>query len=58
MTLARSDIVASAEDLERFSTDLQYLSVSAMWATAAQAPRRSADEVLEPSPQAVGHVWR
>ncbi len=58
MTLARSDIVASAEDLERFSTDLQQLSVSALWAAASQARRRNADEPVEPSPQAVGHVWR
>src|SRR5436190_16431814 len=57
MTLARSDIVASAEDLERFSTDLQQLSVSALWVAAAQAPRRSADDVVEPSHKSVGHVW-
>jgi gentisate 1,2-dioxygenase len=54
MTLTRSSIVASKEDLDRFSADLQGLSVSALW---ADQPARRADEVVQPTAQAVGHVW-
>jgi gentisate 1,2-dioxygenase len=57
MTLTRSDIVASAEELDQFSVDLQRLSVGALWAnqqeSAGQKPRPS----IEPKPQAVPHVW-
>src|SRR4051794_11019561 len=56
VTLTRSDIKASAEDLEQFITDLQRLSLGALWATdgMAAAPGRTN---LEPKPQAVPHVW-
>src|SRR5260370_79389 len=55
MVLARSDIAASREDLERFSTDLQRLSVGALWAAQeAGAPRA---EPVEPKSRAIGHVW-
>ena len=43
MALTRSDIKASAEDLEQFTTDLQRLSLGALWATEgmAAAPGRT-----------------
>ena len=56
MTLTRSDITASAEDLDRFSRDLQQLSVSALWANQTQ-PRPAAPESVEPRAQAAPHVW-
>ena len=43
MTLTRSDIAASAADLEQFQRGLQQLSVSALWANQASTSRRPAD---------------
>jgi gentisate 1,2-dioxygenase len=56
VTLTRSDIKSSAEDLEQFTTDLERLSLGALWASEgmAAAPGRTN---LEPKPQAVPHVW-
>src|ERR1051326_8490480 len=56
MTLARSDIMASVEDMERFSTDLERLSVGALWADQQRDAARR-DEPVQPKPQAIGHVW-
>ncbi|MBV9598802.1 MAG: cupin domain-containing protein [Chloroflexi bacterium] len=56
MTLTRSDIKASAEELEQFQQGLQHLSVSALWAN--QGPvSRSPGGSIEPRPRAVPHVW-
>jgi gentisate 1,2-dioxygenase len=57
MTLTRSNIVASPEDMQQFSAALQRLSVSALWSGQPAQAEASRGAPLEPSPQAVGHVW-
>ena len=57
MTLARSDINASAEELNEFHRALEPLSVGALWVNNAPGTR-TADQPIEPKPQAVPHVWR
>jgi gentisate 1,2-dioxygenase len=57
MVLARSDIIASAEDLQSFSAELDRLSVGALWASQRPREATSRDEPVEPKPRAVGHVW-
>jgi gentisate 1,2-dioxygenase len=58
MPLTRSDITASAEELDDFSRDLQQLSVSALWANQARAGDTAASpSKVEPKPQAVPFVW-
>jgi gentisate 1,2-dioxygenase len=56
MTLTRSDITSSVEELEHFSQDLRQLSVAALWANQG-APRATTNEPVEPKPQPVPHVW-
>ncbi len=56
MTLTRSDITASAEDLDRFSRDLQQLSVSALWADQP-VNRSSSTAPVQPKPRAEPFVW-
>ncbi len=57
MVLARSDIVASADELQRFSTDLERLSVGALWASRETPPATERDLPIEPKPRAIPHVW-
>jgi gentisate 1,2-dioxygenase len=56
MTLTRSDITASADELEQFQQALQQLSVGALWANQASASRL-AGAPIEPKPQAIPYVW-
>jgi gentisate 1,2-dioxygenase len=57
MTLTRSDITASAADLEQFQRGLQQLSVSALWANQPGRPAGGSGSI-EPRPQALPYVWR
>jgi gentisate 1,2-dioxygenase len=57
MTLARSNIAASRDELEQFAAALQRMSVSALWSAQSAQPEAPHRPVHEPSPQAVGHVW-
>jgi gentisate 1,2-dioxygenase len=56
MTLTRSDIEASAEELDQFSRELQRLSVGALWANQGSSSK-TAPASVEPKPQAIPHVW-
>lgn len=58
MTLTRSDITASAEDLDRFSRDLQQLSVSALWADQPVNRSSTTAAPVQPKPRAEPFVWR
>jgi gentisate 1,2-dioxygenase len=55
MTLTRSDIAASAEDLAEFQASLQALNLGALWASQGSRPASGAP--IEPRPQAVPYVW-
>ena len=57
MTLTRSDITASAEQLKQFSDELQQLSVGAAWAGEASGPPRPRPTSVEPRVRGVPHVW-
>ena len=56
MTLARSDIIASAEELDQFSKELEQFSVGALWSNQDQSAMGRRPKI-EPKPQAVPHVW-
>src|SRR5438874_4836711 len=56
MALTRSDIVASAEELEQFSRELQRFSVGALWSSQDLGATMRRPKV-EPKPQAVPYVW-
>jgi gentisate 1,2-dioxygenase len=56
MALTRSDIVASAEELEQFSKELQQFSVGALWSSQDLGATMRRPKV-EPKPQAVPYVW-
>jgi len=57
MTLTRSDITASKDDLEQFQRALEGLSVGALWANQAAAASRDRRARIEPKPQATPYVW-
>ena len=56
MTLTRSDIAASTEDLASFSEELRQVSVSALW-TSPEMRSRTAGVPIEPKVRAVPYVW-
>ena len=57
MTLTRSDISASAEELKQFSDELQQFSVGALWTAEASGPPKPRPKSVEPKVRGVPHVW-
>src|SRR5262249_25636780 len=55
MTLTRSNITASADDLAEFHESLEALSLGALW--DGQTNRPASGMAIEPKPQAVPFVW-